>query len=192
MKEKTWLDYITAFGAIATPILVLMLTAVGWRLRAGIERRMALEDKLRDDRIGTYNAILKPFIILLTSDAAWRSDPKNEGKDKHETATRMLLSLEYREEGFRLSLVGSDPVVKSYNNLMQYFYQRTEESPADESAVKEMMALLGQFLLEIRRSMGNEATGLTNWDMLDWFLTDARKYRPKVIDGRKDHRKLTS
>ena len=39
------------------------------------------------------------------------------------------------------------------------------------------MALLGTFLLEIRRSMGNEATKLTNWQMLEWFLTDARTWR---------------
>jgi hypothetical protein len=25
--------------------------------------------------------------------------------------------------------------------------------------------------------MGNEATTLSNWDMLEWFLTDARKSR---------------
>ncbi|MCA1791542.1 MAG: hypothetical protein LC667_17340 [Thioalkalivibrio sp.] len=107
--EKTWLDYLTAFGAVATPLLVLALTGVGWRLRTRMERQAALEDKLREDRIGTYNAILKPFIILLTTDAAWQSDPKNKGKDKNETALRILLSLEYREQGFRLSLVGSDP-----------------------------------------------------------------------------------
>jgi hypothetical protein len=90
---------------------------------------------------------------------------------------RALLSLEYREQGFRLSLVGSDAVVRAYNNLMQYFYQRQGSSPPKEVDIKEMMALLGQFLLEVRRSMGNEATTLSNWDMLEWFLTDARKYR---------------
>jgi hypothetical protein len=177
MNEKTWLDYLTAFGSIATPILVLVLTGIGWRLRTRIERRIALEDSLREDRIASYDAILKPFIILLMSDAAWQSDQKNKNKDKNETAMRALLSLEYREQGFRLSLVGSDAVVKAYNNLMQYFYQRQSSSPPKEVDIKEMMTLLGQFLLEVRRSMGNEATTLSNWDMLEWFLTDARKYR---------------
>jgi hypothetical protein len=176
MKEKTWLDYIAAFGALATPLVVLALTGVGWRLRNRIERQTALEDKLREDRIGTYNAILKPFIILLTTDVAWQSDPKNKGKDKSDVAMRILLSVEYREQGFRLSLVGSDPVVRSYNNLMQYFYSRAEGTTASEGDVMEMMNLLGQFLLEIRRSMGNERTGVSNWEMLEWFLTDARKY----------------
>jgi hypothetical protein len=178
MSEATWLDYITAFGAATTPLLVLILTGIGWRLRTRTERQIALEDKLREDRIGTYNAILKPFIILLTTDAAWQSDPKNQGRDKNETAIRTLLSLEYREQGFRLSLVGSDAVVRSYNNLLQYFYQRGENSSATEAEVREMMSLLGQFLLEIRRSMGNETTKMSNWEMLEWFMTEARKYRP--------------
>jgi hypothetical protein len=142
-----------------------------------MERQVALEDKLREDRIGTYHAILKPFIILLMTDAAWQSDPKNKGKDKHEIATRTLLSLDYREQGFRLSLVGSDSVVRSYNNLLQYFYQRAEAPSVSDPDVREMMALLGQFLLEIRKSMGNEATAMTNFEMLEWFMTDARKYR---------------
>ena len=34
----------------------------------------------------------------------------------------------------------------------------------------------GTLLLEIRRSMGNESSKLTNWQMLEWFITDVRKY----------------
>lgn len=176
--QTTWHDYITAIGAIATPVLVLALTAIGWRIRTRIERQTALEDRLREDRIATYNAILKPFILLLTTDAAWESDPKNKGKNKNDVALRMLLAVDYREQGFRMTLVGSDAVVKSYNNLMQYFYQRANRTPVtDERELRLMLELLGTFLLEIRRSMGNEASGLTNWDMLEWWMADARRLR---------------
>ena len=191
MNETTWVDYVTAIGAVATPILVLALTGIGWRIRKRLERRIELEDKLREDRIGTYHKILEPFIMLLTSDAAWRADPKNKNRDKNELATRRLLSLEYREQGFRLSLVGSDAVVKSYNDLMQHSFRQStpaarETLSEEESAVqdvekrafaREMVSLLGQFLLEIRRSVGNETTKLDNWQMLEWFVTDAREYR---------------
>lgn len=177
MSETTWLSYVTAIGAVATPILVLILTAIGWRFRTTLERRFTLEDRLQEDRISSYNKILEPFIILFVSNAAWKSDPKNKNKNKEEIATRKMLSLEYREQGFRLALVGSDAVVKSYNDLMQYFYQRGEQAPVHEEDVKHMMSLLGQFLLEIRRSMGNETTKLDEWDMLEWFITDARKFR---------------
>jgi hypothetical protein len=179
MASTTWVDYVTAVGAIATPIIVLMLAAVGWAVRTQMERRYSLEDKLREDRIGTYNQILEPFTILLMTDEAWRADPANKNRDKNTIAMQKMLSLSYRSQGFKLSLVGPDSVVRSYNNLMQYFYQRSDDQQlASEEDVKEMMGLLGQFLLEIRRSMGNESTALDNWEMLEWFLTDARKYRP--------------
>jgi len=181
MTQHSWLDYLTAIGSVTTPLLVLALTAVGWRLRCRLERRVALEDKLREDRIGAYNKILEPFILLLTSDAAWQADPRNRNKNKNELAQIKLLSLEYREQGFRLSLVGSDSVVKSYNDLMQFFFQRGNQSvPVGEGEIREWLSLLGKFLLEIRRSMGNETTKLDHWAMLEWFITDVRKYRRQV------------
>ena len=51
MNEKTWLDYLVAAGTIATPILVLLLSGIGWRLRNRLERQFVLEDKLRDERM---------------------------------------------------------------------------------------------------------------------------------------------
>ena len=78
MVEKHWIDYLSAIGSVATPILVLILTAIGWKLRQSIERERALEDKLREDRINTYNLILEPFIILFMTDAAWAMDKTNK------------------------------------------------------------------------------------------------------------------
>jgi len=177
LVERTWIDYVTAIGSVATPVLVIVLTAVGWRLRRGIERRLELEDKLRENRIATYNEILEPFIILLTSDAAWQHDKKHRGVDKGEMALSKLLSLEYRRQGFKLSLVGSDAVVSAYNNLMQFFYSRGDNPVASQEDLKQMMGLLGGFLLEIRRSMGNEATKLDKWKMLEWFMSDVRSIK---------------
>jgi len=182
MEAKTWLDYITAIGSVATPLLVLVLSAVGWRVKAGIERRIDLENQLREDRVSIYNKILEPFVILLMSDAAWASDKRNKGKDKNELATAKMLSLEYREFGFKLSLLGSDPVVKAYNDLMQYFYNIGDKLAADphHNQLREMMRLLGTFLLEIRRSMGNDATTLDCWDMCEWWMSDTRKLRDEA------------
>ncbi len=177
MVEKHWLDYLTAVGSVTTPILVLILTAVGWKLRQSVERERELEDKLREDRINTYNLILEPFIILFMTDAAWAIDKANRGKDKGEIATAKMLSLEYRKYAFKLSLVGAEPVVLAYNDLMQFFYSQGEITAATEDNLKKMMSLLGTFLLEIRRSMGNETTKLSNWQMLEWFMQDARNWR---------------
>ena len=178
MIENTWIDYFTAIGSVATPMLVVMLSAIGWKLKSSLERKLELENKLRDDRIATYNRILEPFVILLMSDAAWAMDKRNKNKDKNELALSKMLSLEYRESGFKLSLIGSDSVVHAYNNLMQYFYNMPELSGADNMGhVKRGLELLGMFLLEIRRSMGNEATALSHWDMCEWWMSDTRKIK---------------
>ncbi|MSM40749.1 MAG: hypothetical protein GJT30_14125 [Geobacter sp.] len=176
MPEKHWIDYVTAVGAVATPLLVLLLTGIGWTIRRNQERQHDLEDKLREKRIEIYNQILEPFIILLTSDMAWQHDKQNKGKDKNDVALGKLLSLDYRRQAFKLALVGSDEVVQAYNDLMQFFFSQEENPQATEEHLKSMLSLLGSFLLQIRKSMGNETSKLTNWQMLEWFITDARKH----------------
>lgn len=177
MEEKTWIDYLTAIGAITTPLLVFALSVIGWRFKSSIERKIDLENRLRDDRIDIYNQILEPFIILLMPEAAWVQDKKNKNKDKNKLAINKMLTLDYRKLGFKLSLMGSDSVVKSYNDLMQYFYNREEGSPVENKNLKEILKLLGKLLLEIRKSMGNEATTLNCWDMCEWWMSDTRKIR---------------
>ena len=110
------------------------------------------------------------------SDAAWASDPKNKNKDKFKIATTKMLSLEYRKTSFRLSLIGSDSVVSAYNDLLQDFYNRADTASSSPSDIK-VISLLGSFLLEIRKSMGNESTKIDNWGMLEWFLTDVKELR---------------
>ncbi|WP_439887828.1 hypothetical protein ACSX1C_00830 [Pseudomonas sp. MBLB4123] len=178
MAEKEFIDYVSAIGNVATPLLVIALSAIGWRFKSSIERKADLENKLRDDRIDIYNLILEPFIILLMPDAAWTQDKRNKNINKNDLAVGKMLSLEYRRLGFKLSLMGSDPVVKSYNNLMQYFYGMEEnQSASSKNFLKDMLELLGTFLLEIRKSMGNEATSLDHWDMCEWWMSDTRKIK---------------
>ena len=117
MEDHGFLDYLMAAGTILTPIFVLVAGVIVWKYRQSIERKIKLEEQLRDDRIEIYNQILEPFIILLMNDAAWASDPKNRNKDKNKIATTKMLSLEYRKTSFRLSLIGSDAVVSAYNDL---------------------------------------------------------------------------
>ncbi len=180
MEAKTWLDYATAIGSIATPILVLLLTAVGWRIRTKLQRRLDIEDKLRGDRIEIYNVILEPFILLLTSQAAWEVDENNQNVDKDEIARQTMFSVDYRKQSFQLALVANDEVVRAYNNLFQHAYSTADqETPADKDGARHIVSLLGLFLLEIRKSMGNDATKLSHWEMLEWIITDVKEYRGK-------------
>lgn len=127
---------------------------------------------MREDRIAVYHGILEPFILLLMTKAAWDSEPKNRGKNKDEVAARMLLSLEYRQLAFRLSLIGSDPVVSAYVRLVTYFSSRDSSLPAGREEARMTIELLSKFLLEIRRSMGNEQTTITQRQMVEWFVAE--------------------
>lgn len=177
MEEKHWLDYLTALGAVMTPVLVITLTGVGWKFRKKIDRRQELEDKLREDRIEIYNVILEPFTLLMMSKTAWEHDKKNKNKNKDETAITTLLSLEYRKVASKLTLVADDEVVLAYNDLMQFFFNQGEEASPSDTNLKLMLEYLGKFLLRIRKSMGNETTKLDHWQMLEWFMTDIRKIK---------------
>jgi len=174
MLEKHWLDYVTALGAVATPLFVLVLTGLGWKFRKSLDRRLELEDKLREDRINTYNTILEPFTLLLMNQAAWEYDKQNKNKNKDEMAISKMLSLDYRKAAFKLSLVANDDVVLAYNEMMQFLYSHGDSPIASEGKLKTMLSLHGKFLLEVRKSMGNEATKLDSWQMLEWFMTDVR------------------
>jgi hypothetical protein len=172
-----WVGYLTAAGAVATPILVAVLGGIGWRIRNRIERQLELDRKLREDRIAVYNALLEPFIIFFMSDEAWKADPKNRGKDKDELGSRALLSLEYKRNALRLTVLGSDGVLRAYNALMQHFYTSPLVSSPD--SLRVMVEKIGKLILEIRRSMGNEGTQLSHWEMLEWFLKDINQIRGK-------------
>jgi hypothetical protein len=168
-----WLAYVTAAGAIATPMFVALLGGLGWRIRNRIERQIELERKLRDERIAVYNALLEPYIIFFMSDDAWKADPRNKGKDKAEFGARALLSIDYKRNAFRLAVFASDGVLRAYNALMQHSY-RSVGTPEDskQENLRGMLEKIGALILEIRRSMGNEKTELSSWEMLEWFLTD--------------------
>ncbi len=178
MEERNIIDNVIAVADILTPILIFIFSAVGWKFRQSIERRLKLEERLRDDRIQIYNQILEPFIIAFVTDAAWKKDPKNKKKDKDQVMTEIMLSLNYKRDSFKLSLIGSDAVVKAYNNLMQYFYKvEGNEGALSPVNIKKMANLLGSFLLAIRKSMGNESTKLKNLEMLEWFFKDIDEIR---------------
>jgi hypothetical protein len=179
-EYPAWLAYVTAAGSVATPLLVAVVGAIGWKIRNRIERQIELERKLREDRIAIYNQLLDPFVFFFMSDEAWKTDPKNKNIDKYSVASQKLLSLEYKRNAFRLAVLGSDGVVRAYNALMQYFFnESSNEAITQDERTKLMVEKIGILLLEIRKSMGNEHTLLAHWEMLEWFLSDLKGIRKK-------------
>lgn len=88
-----------------------------------------------------------------------------------------MISFEYRKIGFKLSLVATDPVIRAYNQLMQYFYHLEESQRSLEEQTSDWIALMATLLLEIRKSMGNETSDLDKWEMIEWFIQDAEKIK---------------
>ena len=188
LVDKDLLETLGTLATLATPIILLFLGGIGWLIKSRFEASQAkqsaqiirireLEDKLREDRIEIYNALLEPFFLLFTSEAAFATDKKYKNKNKNDLATSKMLSVEYRQIGFKLSLIGNDQVVRAYNNLMQFFYHAEEDSEAIEIKTSHWIDLMGVLLLEIRKSMGNESSTLSNWEMVEWFMSDASKMK---------------
>lgn len=125
--EKDILNTISAIATLITPILLIALGGIGWLIQNRIKasqarqesqaaRNAELEDKLREDRIKTYNALLEPFFLLLTSEAAFALDPRYKNKKKDDIAIARMLSVEYQQIAFKLSLIANDTVVRAYND----------------------------------------------------------------------------
>ena len=185
MDETSLIELITAIGTVATPILILLLTAMGWMIRNRLEQIRereeywrGLEEKLRDDRIDVYNTILDPFVVTLTKDEELAKEKSFRNKSKDQIIGEKMLTLGYKRASFKLVLMGSDNVVRAYNRLMQYFYScaETMSNPSFDDT-RELMHRIGDLLLEIRKSVGNENTALSNLEMLEWLLKDFHLYQ---------------
>ena len=174
MPFENWLEItrltITLIASVAIPIVIFI---IGNR----ITNVRQLEEKLRNDRIEIYNEILEPFLLIFSTEAIIQGSLKyknEKAKTGVELATKKLLTLEYQAYAFKLSLIGSDDVVRAYNNLMQAFYhlnENTHESPNSGTHLIMYMAVL---LLEVRKSLGNDTTKLHALEMLEWKIKDMR------------------
>lgn len=182
--ENHLLQTFSAIASLITPLILAIIGGMGWLMKTKIEKSQAahdaqiarireLEDRLREDRILTYNALLEPFFLIFTTDAAFATDQKYKNKQKNEIAVNKMLSVEYRQVGFRLSLVANDEVIRAYNKLMQFFYHTEDDSRNLEEKTSHWISLMGALFLEIRKSMGNETSNLDRWEMIEWFMKDA-------------------
>jgi len=73
-------------------------------------------------------------------------------------------------------LFGSDDVVKAYNNYFQYLYKYEDKN----GNPIEMIEILGNVILEIRKDLGNSKTALNQFDMLRFLITDIEKFENKL------------
>lgn len=152
-----------------TPIITALVGgAFSWFVRAKLSEYQKLKEELREKRSGVYANMLEPYIKIFSGLNA-------DNKDSLQEAMAQVTSYEYRETAFRFTLLGSDSVVRAYNNLMQHIYNlESSEDPSQEESMKTIH-LLGKLLLEIRRSLGNRGTTLSKTEMLKWLIKDIKE-----------------
>ncbi len=140
-------------------LLMVVGGIITWFIKSRVEELRATEERLMEERRKVYLEILAPFIRIFAG-------AKNKGTAE---AIKTITSYEYRKTAFELNLFGSDEVVRAYNALLKHGYDAELTNRQDP---KEMMHLLGGFILEVRKSLGNKKTKLDNIDMLRAMVKD--------------------
>jgi len=151
---------INFLNIIIGPSLMIIGGIVTWIIKSKIEELQAIEKSLLDERRKIYYDLLSPYIEIFAIEG------------NKEKAMKDMLSTEYRKTSFNLNLIGSDNVVNAYNEMMQYTFKTEKLENTDP---KQLMILLANFLLEIRKSLGNKKTTLNNIDMLKSMIKDIDK-----------------
>ena len=127
-----------------------------WYIQSRIEALRREKERLHDDRRKVYTDILEPFVLIF----AGIKNPKENQK-----AIKLMLDVKYKRTAFEFSLIGSDDVVKSFNDFMQYIYS-LDSIPEENFDPIKYLYLWGDFMLHIRRNVGNPKTKLMPSDML--------------------------
>ena len=190
-NDNSMLEVLNLIGTFATPIMLVIFSGIGWWIKGRMEasqkveeqlriRAAKLEEAIRNDRLEIYNAILEPFTIIFSKEDVLPAKRNAQHKTNEQRATEIILSAKYRQAGFRLMLFANDGVAKAYNNLMYSCYHPSstneEQGPLD-LRTQQIISAFGKFLLEIRKSVGNESTSLTNLEMMTWMISDSEKLR---------------
>lgn len=181
MAEFHWTHYVTVFAPLGTPIVVAVVGGLFLRHRLRAERKWKVAEQLHPDRIEVYNEALEPYIVLLMPESEWasqRSRPEYAGMSRAEAALARVFSLPHRRNSFKLMLIGSDEVVRAYNDLT-LFHSRPRDARMTGAEWEEGLKLFGQLVLAIRRSVGNEATKLDAWDMLYWGWSNVEEIQAR-------------
>ena len=147
----TWIE------ALGPTALALVGGAIGWFLKDRIESSRAQEERLRQERVEAYSKILDPILA-----------PFVHAGDIPSKELERMASPDYRRSAFQLALVGSDAVVKSFNDFLQLQYK----TGAGKVDLLAGLRSLGRVLLEVRKSIGTKATKLSEKDMLRWLVKD--------------------
>jgi hypothetical protein len=131
-----------------------------------LQKRQVLQETLREERRRIYFDVLNPFFMLFSK------------PPKLSEAVELMQTTTYRKMVFELTIIGSDEVVKAYTKLMQFSYKNDKSKAMDvsnEKRVKEMLFLIGNLLITMRKDLGDENTKLNEFEMFEHMISDIEK-----------------
>jgi len=123
------------------------------------ERKLSIEQELREKKIPMYNGFVEFLFKVLMSDKIGK---RMSEKDM------MTYFMKFTQE---LIVWGSDEVVNLWSNYRRYF---VNEEKVDTSYYT--MFELEKLLLAIRKDTGHKNKGLNKGDLLGLFINDVDKY----------------
>lgn len=145
---------------------------ITWFVRGKIEEAQQIRERLRAEQRERYAQILNPYIQLFAN------------PQRTQEATKVIQSPEYRKEIFDFALVADDAVLRAYIEMMKIFETVASGTAPDESAKLEGLRSFGRVLIELRRSVGNTKTKLSEVDVLRVVgVKDIDNYLESTIQG---------
>ncbi|SFT90853.1 hypothetical protein SAMN04489724_2728 [Algoriphagus locisalis] len=169
-------DFLEIFVPVILPIVSLFIGAYIQRQRDKLNlEQEAFFQKKREN----YFNVISPLVLMISN---------GSNKREQEKIITKILSNEYRKEVLALSLYGNDEVVKSFNNLFQFIYNRNDIPDYTDI----MMPLLGKILLEMRKELGNKSTSLDEYGILEFLIKDIKEVKIKSIKDYNNYLKNNS
>ncbi len=186
--------FLQLMGGVVTPIMIAFLMRSNAKARSREEYWRSLELQLHPSRLEVYREILELFSVMFANEEGIAHSQKykefrnrNRSSEslltitKENLANRIMSSPDYKEVNFRFTLLGNDQVVRTHNRLMNEARNLVGRNTGNEN--NEMLVIhLADFLLELRKNLGNEDTKLKNTEMLEWLITDIEKLESITSD----------
>jgi len=142
------------WNALALALFTAVGGAIAWVIRGRVDEWRAIREQLRSERRERYRQVLNPYVLVVSG---------TEAID----AAKVARSAEYRTEVFDLVMVAEDDVIRAYNEMMDKFVVMEAADPEKkDTATRTAFRQFGTVLLEIRRSLGNRKTDLSEVDIL--------------------------
>lgn len=154
-------------GLKASLIWTAILGGIAWLVRHEVEKKRELTRLLSERKREQYEKF-QDFVLSNMG----TSDGDAPGVDPQM----------YRQWSLRLSLVGSDEVVKAWNVVRLFAYEDPPQETEEEKKARmlTMFRVWGDLLLEMRKDAGHADTKLKRSDLYATFVNDIAQYREGI------------